>query len=323
MTISDGIWLITTMTDISDANEELQPEELEEYDPDPPKLLEDTPGEFDRFRSEFQERFEFDKCREEDKLMCFFECLRLSKSKVCSILECAINKQEITDLESAFDLIQTYLEHEWEIKDYLKAKKASLIKKLKLASNGWFEEQGYYLNGIAFPLMLKFDECYLPIFLTCAHCAKRKGASTYKSQIIITPATTPNHDESFIFRLDPTDCQTGVFGCDAQDTENADALDFLVLFLKDKTNESRQQIKNFWRAERNIEEGDAINMASTHAYHSQSAKDIPVIQEGKIAKVPAFIDGELIESVALHDVVGISSISGKHCCIFLSVIVMI
>ena len=154
--------------------------------------------------------------------------------------------------------------------------------------------------------MLKFDEHCLPIFLTCAHCAKKKGTSTCKSHVILTPATTPNFDESFIFLLNPTDRQTGVYGCNAEDIENA--LDFLALFLNYEKNESRQQIRNFWRSERSVNEGDAINTTSTHAYISQSGENFPVIQEVKVSKFLLL----LMKTVALHDVVGIRSISGKY-----------
>ena len=290
--------------------EELEPEQIQV-----PELEPDTLDGFYQFREDFYNTIKFNGASEQDKVMRFKECLKGSKSKAFLVLDHAEQTQPVPDLDTALTLVETFFKKEKDMQSYLDDKKSLLEKTLDHVNNGEMTKNNLVLNGIAFPLMLKLldakGERFLPAFLTCAHCAKKKGASEYKPFVILTPSNSLNLKESFVFDLDSRRID-GIFGCKAKDTAFSDSSDFLVLFLKDKENEKKEQIKSYWLAEKEVKEGDRVNMATSHDNHNnQSPGHIPVIQEGKVANIPALINGDLVETVALHDIVGISGISGE------------
>ena len=209
-------------------------------------------------------------------------------------------KQVISDV---FSTMKKFVSRE----NYLKANRAIVEKKLKSVRDGWFQKQGYSLNGIAFPLILKLHEGYLPIFLTCAHCACRRDEK-FKSKILLTPSDSLDPDKSFIFELENDNM---IFRRDAELDEDGHTLDFIALSLKGKKDRNgNDSVKHFWMATtRNIKKGDKVFMATTHENCQTVSVDetvtanIPYVAEGVI--------GEVLKSVALHDIVGISGLSGE------------
>ena len=266
-------------------------EELEDQTP-LPVLKNKSEEALDEFFSELQEYIEKEDVSEDRLMKLLDQCLEKSGYELSDF---NVVVSDELDISSAFSTMKKYVGR----KNYLKDNREFVEEKLKSVKDGWFQKQGYYLNGIAFPLILKLHEGYLAIFLTCAHCAGRRDDIFFKSKILLTPSDSLDPDKSFVFELEKDHM---IFGPDAKLDEDGHTLDFLALSLKGKKDRSgNDSVKHFWMANRDIKKGDKVFMATTHE-NCQTA-DVPYVAEGVI--------DEVLESVALHDIVGISGLSGE------------
>ena len=280
-----------------------------------PQLNYGTAEEWDSFLLEFEQCLLHNAVPEGQKLNSLWELLTVSTSrKALHALKAAQLNVEITNVTDALSAITKSYAKE----TYLKRKKALVEEKLKAVKHGWFEQNGFFLNGIAFPIILELSAGYLPVFLTCAHCARKKGDEYYKPKILLTPSDSLDPDDSFPFELES---DFMVFGCDPEgdpyeyfdcsENKNEGALDFLALFVKNKKNRKDEFIKQFWTARREVNEGDKVYIAATHENCEEI--DIPYTDYATVVNPDTNLFDESVkdaEHVKLHGVVGIQGLSG-------------
>ena len=116
--------------------------------------------------------------------------------------------------------------------------------------------------------------------------------------------------KSFAFSLDSDDVS---YGCGDGRPARLDAWDCLFFFMKNKKNGKGEVDKKFWMpAEKEVVEEEAVLMSTSfeNLYHP----DKPLEQQGTVSEYPAFIRGQRIKAVALHNLVGIKGMSGE--CIY-------
>ena len=195
--------------------------------------------------------------------------------------------------------------------DYLEEITANMVE--KVSNHPSYKDDGYFLNGLAFPVLFEIKDCgYLPVFVTCAHCVKKEGEEGYKSEILLTPRSL-KREEAFTIQITPEDIQKGVFGCNAEDSNNTDALDYFICFLKGKTNGNGEEMKRFWVVEDLVEQDAKKEVFMGTTYEDVETLESLLVQEGKVEYFPAPILNGLTSN-AIHNLVGVHGMSGE--CIY-------
>ena len=117
-------------------------------------------GEFELSMQQFEKYVDSNITSDAEKMTLFLKCLEQSKDeKWISMLN--------NSFESFPEAIGFIKENSFRVENYLESRKADLNKSIQ--QNKWFTDRGFVFMDIAFPCLIQIDDCFLPVFVTCAH----------------------------------------------------------------------------------------------------------------------------------------------------------
>ena len=280
-------------------------------------LEDETRDAFETFLKQFEDHATSKQMSYEQKLDFLKKCLLNSKFEKWKQAAEKISSYQC--LSSALLKVNSISKN--DTLDYLEEITANMVK--KVSNHPSYKDDGYFLNGLAFPVLFEIkDSGYLPVFLTCAHCVKKKDEEWYKPEILLTPRSL-KRDEAFTFQINPEEIQKGVFGCNAEASEKVDSLDFFICFLKGMKNGNGEEMKRFWVIEDLVENKQDIKVFMTPTY-DVTKRSCPLVQEGLVENFPVPVkkscagkeEEEInwLTSIAIHDLTGVHRMSGE--CIY-------
>ena len=149
-------------------------------------------------------------------------------------------------------------------------------------------ERGFIHKGIAFPVLMKIDQKYLPVFLTSAHSVWADVDLCDQVKIWLVPSESLDPKKGFVFSVEKTlnSPVKAIFGCNEEGPGTAHSLDFLALVLQSDKNEDGEEVTKFWKPGEQIAEGDEARVVTTFQNFDS---DVPHLQVGVANRFPSSI----------------------------------